>query len=135
MHYWWFYPSTTDNGALWDSATKVPTKRLWVMGNFSRFVRPGFNRIDVSGAVPSGVSVIAFQNPADDTIAIVAINANTSSTALPLFVSGTSWPSQFTPWITSNSANLVAQTAVSLTGARFSTTLVAQSVTTFVGKP
>jgi glucuronoarabinoxylan endo-1,4-beta-xylanase len=134
-HYWWFYPSTTDNAALWDSATKAPTKRLWVMGNFSRFVRPGFNRIDVSGPVPSGVSVIAFQNPADDTIAVVAINANASATALPLFVSGTSWPSQVTPWVTSNSANLVAQGAVSLTGARFSTMLVAQSVTTFVGKP
>ena len=105
------------------------------MGNFSRFVRPGYSRIDVSGPVPSGVSVIAFQNPADDTIAIVAINANTSSTALPLFVSGTSWPAQVTPWLTSSSANLVAQTAVSLTGARFSTMLVAQSVTTFVGKP
>ncbi len=134
-HYWWFYPATTDNAALWDSATKAPTKRLWVMGNFSRFVRPGYSRIDVSGPVPSGVSVIAFQNPADDTIAIVAINANTSSTALPLFVSGTSWPAQVTPWLTSSSANLVAQTAVSLTGARFSTMLVAQSVTTFVGKP
>ena len=134
-HYWWIYPSTTDNGALWDSATKGPTKRLWVMGNFSRFVRPGFDRIDVSGPVPSGVSVIAFRNAADDTIAIVAINANTSSTALPLFVSGTSWPGQVTPWLTSNDDNLVAQTAVSLTGARFSTTLVAQSVTTFVGKP
>jgi glucuronoarabinoxylan endo-1,4-beta-xylanase len=134
-HYWWFYPAGAGNGALWDFTTNAPTKRLWVMGNFSRFARPGYNRIDVSGPVPAGVSVIAFGNTADNTVAIVAINENTGSTALPLFVSGTEWPGQVVPWLTSSSANLASQTALAVTGARFSATLAGQSVTTFVGKP
>jgi len=135
-HYWWFYPSASgDNQGLWDYATKMPTKRLWVMGNFSRFVRPGFDRVDVSGTLPSGVSVIAFQNPSDATIAIVAINKNTSQTTIPLFVAGTQWPAQVVPWVTSPSDDLVAQAAITVDGANFSATLAAQSVTTFVGSP
>jgi glucuronoarabinoxylan endo-1,4-beta-xylanase len=132
-HYWWFFGGSTGNAGLWN--VNSPTKRLWVMGNFSRFVRPGFYRIDVSGPVPSGVSVIAFQNPADNTIAIVAVNTNTGSTSVPLFVSGMAWPAQVTPWVTSASADLVSQAAVTVSGARFSATLAAKSVTTFVGKP
>jgi glucuronoarabinoxylan endo-1,4-beta-xylanase len=132
-HYWWFFGDATGNGGLWSANS--PTKRLWVMGNFSRFVRPGFYRVDVSGPVPSGVSVIAFQNPADNTIAVVAINTNTGSTTLPLFVSGMAWPAQVTPWVTSASNDLASQTAVPVSAARFSASLAAESVTTFVGKP
>jgi glucuronoarabinoxylan endo-1,4-beta-xylanase len=134
-HYWWFYPASNDNGALWDYSSKKPSKRLWVMGNFSRFVRPGFSRIDVSGSKPSGVSVAAFLNPADATVAIVAINTNTSTATLPIFVAGTQWPAQVTPWVTSSSADLASQSAITVTGANFSAVLAAQSVTTFVGAP
>jgi glucuronoarabinoxylan endo-1,4-beta-xylanase len=105
------------------------------MGNFSRFVRPGFYRIDVSGTLPSGVSVIAFQNQSDATTAIVAINTNTTQATVPLFVAGTQWPGQVVPWVTSPSDDLVAQTAITVSGANFTATLAAQSVTTFVGSP
>lgn len=134
-HYWWVYPGSNDNGALWDYTSKQPTKRLWVMGNFSRFVRPDFYRVDVTGPVPSGISVVAFQNPADATVAVVAINTNTSSTTVPFFVAGTQWPAQVTPWVTSDSENLGSHPAITVTGANFSATLGGQSVTTFVGHP
>ncbi len=134
-HYWWFY--STGRGGLWDSTTTpaTPTKRLWVMGNFSRFVRPGYYRIDVSGTAPAGVSVIAFQDPASANVAIVAINTNTSATTLPLFVAGTQWPAQVVPWVTSNTDSLAAQPAIAVSGGNFSASLAAQSVTTFVGSP
>jgi glucuronoarabinoxylan endo-1,4-beta-xylanase len=134
-HYWWIYPNGSGNGALWDNGTKQPAQRLWVMGNFSRFARPGFYRVDASGPVPSGVSVIGFQNPSDNTIVVVAINTNTAPTAISLFVSGVEWPAQVTPWLTASGTNLVAQASIPLSGARFSATLAGQSVTTFVGKP
>jgi glucuronoarabinoxylan endo-1,4-beta-xylanase len=136
-HHWWVYPGANDNSGLFDdSSPHKPTKRLYVMGNFARFVRPGYNRIDVTTThVPSGVSVIAFANAADNTTVIVAINPNTASATVPLFVGGTEWPAQVTPWVTSSSATLASQTSIPLTGARFSATLAAQSVTTFVGKP
>jgi glucuronoarabinoxylan endo-1,4-beta-xylanase len=134
-HYWWFYPTGPGNGGLWDMATKTWAKRLWVMGNFSRFVRPGFSRIDVAGSKPSsGVSVIAFQNPSDRTLAIVAINTG-GATTVPLFVQGSSWPAQVVPWVTSASDNLASGTAITVTSGNFVASLTAQSVTTFVGKP
>jgi glucuronoarabinoxylan endo-1,4-beta-xylanase len=134
-HYWWVYPGAAGNSALWDYTTKQPTKRLWVMGNFSRFVRPGYQRVDVTGAAPSGVTVVAFENPADATIAIVASNSNTTATMLPLFVAGHAWPAQVVPYVTSSSANLAAQTALTVSDGNVSATLAAQSVTTFVGQP
>jgi glucuronoarabinoxylan endo-1,4-beta-xylanase len=133
-HYWWVYPSTTDNGALWDKATALPSKRLWVEGNFARFVRPGFVRVGTAGTAPAGVLVSAYRNPASGAVAIVAINNNTTATDLPVFVSG-AISCTVTPWVTSPTDQLAARGAVSVTGSRFTYTLDAQSVTTFAGTP
>ena len=78
-HYWWVYPSTADNGALWDKGTSAASKRLWVEGNYARFVRPGFQRVGTSGTAPSGVLLSAYTNPADGTVVVVAINNNTTA--------------------------------------------------------
>jgi glucuronoarabinoxylan endo-1,4-beta-xylanase len=132
-HYWWVYPAGTDNGALWDKGTGQPSKRLWVMGNYSRFARPGFKRIGTSGTVPSGVLLTAFVNPTDGTVVVVAANKNTSTTNLSLFVSGDA-PCSFTPFATTSSDSLAAKSAISVSGGRFTATLAPQSVTSFVGK-
>ena len=47
------------------------TKRFWVFANFSRFVRPGAVRHDVTG-VPRGVRALAFSSPHGWTV--IAIN-------------------------------------------------------------
>jgi glucuronoarabinoxylan endo-1,4-beta-xylanase len=136
-HYWWLVSDNPDNEGLLlqGGDTTNPPLRVYTVGNFSKFVRPGYQRIDVSGPVPSGVQVVAFRNPADATTVVVAINSNTSTTTLPLFVGGTAWPSQVTPQVTSSTDKLAAKTALPLTAARVSATLGAQTVTTFVGKP
>jgi glucuronoarabinoxylan endo-1,4-beta-xylanase len=134
-HYWWVYTTGTDNGALWDTASGQASKRLWVMGNFSRFVRPGYFRVDVSGATVSGVTVLGFTNPADNTTVIVAVNNNTATTSVPLFVSGTEWPASVSSYVTSSAGNLVPGSATPLTTGHFTASLSGQSVTTFVGKP
>jgi glucuronoarabinoxylan endo-1,4-beta-xylanase len=133
-HYWWVYPASANNGALWDFNTKQATKRLWVEGNFARFVRPGFVRVGTAGTAPAGVLLSAYTNPADGTVAVVAINNNTGATPLSLFVSGAA-PCSLTPWVTAATDTLAAKTAVSVSGSRVSVTLGAQSVTTLVGKP
>jgi glucuronoarabinoxylan endo-1,4-beta-xylanase len=130
-HYWWLRNDDNGNGGLISSSGA--SKRLWVMGNFSRFVRPGFQRVGTSGKLPTGVTLSAYRNPSDGTLAIVAINANTSTATLPVFVSG-AVPCSLTPWVTSPSDDLVAKTPISVSGSRFTATLAAQSVTTFVGK-
>jgi glucuronoarabinoxylan endo-1,4-beta-xylanase len=133
-HIWWLYNASGNGGCLYDTTNKVWTKRLWALGNYARFVRPGYMRVSTSGTAPSGVLVSAYQNPADGTLAVVAINSNTSATPISLYVSGVV-PCSITPWVTSAADNLASKTALTVSNARFSATLDAQSVTTFVGKP
>jgi glucuronoarabinoxylan endo-1,4-beta-xylanase len=133
-HIWWLYEGSGGGGSLYDTTTKVWTKRLWVLGNFSRFVRPGYMRVDTSGTVPANVMISAYINPKNDALAIVAINNNTSPTDVSFYVSANA-PCSLTPYETSATDDLTPLTAVSVTASRVSVTLDAQSVTTFVGTP
>jgi glucuronoarabinoxylan endo-1,4-beta-xylanase len=133
-HIWWLYNASGNGGFLFDTTNKVWSKRLWVLGNYSRFVRPGFRRVATSGTVPSGVLLSAYTNSADGTVAVVAVNNNTSATALSVFITGAA-PCSMTPYVTSSSDNLAAKSAVTISESRLTATLGAQSVTTFVGKP
>jgi glucuronoarabinoxylan endo-1,4-beta-xylanase len=132
-HYWWLYCSN-NSGCLYDTGTKVWTKRLWAMGNFSRFVRPGWKRVTTSGAAPSGVLVSAYINPANNALSIVAINNNTSSKTVSFYVSGNA-PCSLTPYETSASTSLGQGSPVTVSQSRVTVTLTSQSVTTFVGTP
>ncbi len=131
-HYWWLWAGGTSG--LYDTTSNVWRKALWVIGNFSRFARPGYMRVSSSGTPPTGVAVSAYINPSSHALVIVAINTNTSSTNLPLYISG-SPPCTLIPWETSASKNLVAGSRVTLANSRVSLTLTGQSVTTFVGMP
>jgi glucuronoarabinoxylan endo-1,4-beta-xylanase len=129
-HYWW-------TESLLPKGASNPPPQLYAIGNFSKFVRPGYYRVDVTGApTPSGSTplVVAFTNPADATVAIVVVNGG-GAQQVSFFVSGTAWPASVTPFVTSASSNLAAGSVIPLSGARFSASLAAQSVTTFVGKP
>jgi glucuronoarabinoxylan endo-1,4-beta-xylanase len=133
-HLWWVYNASGNGGCLYDTSTNTWTKRLWVMGNYARFVRPGYMRVSTSGTVPSGVLLTAYTNPADGTVAVVAVNNNASATPLSLFISG-AVPCTMTPWVTSATDSLVSKSAITVSNARLTATLDATSVTTFVGKP
>jgi glucuronoarabinoxylan endo-1,4-beta-xylanase len=125
-HYWWTQAFMDGGNA------NSPPKRVYAMGNFSKFVRPGYVRVGVAGA-PSSIQIVPFMSPTDGTLAIVALNSGTSAQAVSFFVSGPAWPSKVTPYITSASANLAADMAISVAGGRFSGSLAPQSITTFVG--
>jgi len=133
-HHWWVYNASGNGGNLFDTTTNVWTKRLWVMGNFSRFVRPGFKRVSTSGTPPSKVLISAYTHEADGTVSIVAINSGTSSANVSLFITGAT-PCKFTPYVTSSSDDLAPKADVTVSASRFTAALEAQSVTTFVGKP
>jgi glucuronoarabinoxylan endo-1,4-beta-xylanase len=76
----------------------------------------------------------AFSNFSDGTVAIVVVNGG-SAQSVSFFVAGTAWPASVTPYVTTSSSKLAAGTDISVTAGRFSASLTAQSVTTFVGKP
>ena len=132
-HYWWLYCSN-NSGCLYDTGTKVWAKRLWVMGNFSRFVRPGWKRVSTSGTPPSGVLVSAYLDPTSNALSIVAINSNTSPSNVSFYVTGGP-PCSLTPYETSASKDLGEGASVKVAESRVTVALAAQSVTTFVGRP
>jgi O-glycosyl hydrolase len=69
-----------------DGVTKIfTTKRFYVLGQFSRFVRPGALRHEVSG-LPKGVHALAFSS--DDGWTIVTWNETTSSARYGLQLPG-----------------------------------------------
>lgn len=125
--YWWT-PEFMNGGS-----TSSPPKRVYAMGNFSKFVRPGYVRVGITGA-PSSVQIVPFMNPADGTFAIVALNSGSSAVNASFFVSGAGWPGTVTPYVTSASSNLAAGTDITVTAGRFSGSIGGQSITTFVGK-
>ena len=58
------------------------TKRLWALGNFSRFIRPGFVRVDTGvDAAASPLRVSAWSSDGADKVVVVIINAG--QTAAP----------------------------------------------------
>lgn len=130
-HFWWVYPSTTDNGALWDKATNKASKRLWVMGNFSRFVRPGYVRIGTTGTPATGVTLTAYSSDSAGKLVLVVANTNTSAVSQDFSVARAA-VTGMTPWVTDASRSLVAGTKTPVTGNAFSYSLPAKSVSTLV---
>jgi glucuronoarabinoxylan endo-1,4-beta-xylanase len=131
-HWWSITAGGTDNEGLYGTDPNTPAKRLWAIGNYSRFVRPGFLRIDATATPQAGVLVSAYKQTTSGDFAIVVINRNASSVSQEFSLAGFT-SSAVTPWITSASLNLTQQSNVSVSANSFSFTLPADSITTFVG--
>jgi glucuronoarabinoxylan endo-1,4-beta-xylanase len=135
--YWWGACYKTNNGEGlirmdMNAKTYSADKRLYTIGNFSRFVRPGWNRIDATASPASNVSISAYKESSSGKFAIVAINQNGSSQDINFNLSGFNCGS-ITPYRTSGSENLAQLSAVSASSGSFTYTLTANSVTSFVG--
>ena len=115
-------------------ATFVTNMSLWIIGNYSRFVRPGYQRVGTSGKILSNLLLSAYKNPTDDTVVDVASNSGAAGADLSVFITG-AVPCTLTPYVTSSSDSLAAKSSVTVSGSRFTFSLGGQSVTTFVGKP
>jgi glucuronoarabinoxylan endo-1,4-beta-xylanase len=107
-------------------------KRGYTFGNWSKFVRPGFLRLNASDNPNTGVFTEAYRDGANH-LAIIAIN----TTAMPInqkFIVNGNTLSSVTPWVTSPdpSDNLAAKSPLTPTNGNFTYTLPAQSVVTFV---
>lgn len=79
-HYWWLNCLNDDNEGLTGRKGDFQlTKRLFALGHYARFVRPGWVRIGVDGNV-SGVLVTAFKNPASGDFAVIVANSGAATT-------------------------------------------------------
>lgn len=138
FHYWWLInrkdPLTGEGLINRPSSTSYSVnKRLYTIGNFSRFVKPGYYRIDADSANPaSDAYVSAYKDVGSGRFAIVAINNGSSDHTVTFNLDGFS-ASSVTPYRTSKAENLAQLPAIGVSSARFTATLPAGSVTTFVG--
>ena len=101
----------------------------YAMAQFSRFVRPGYVRVDATATPATGVYLSAYSG--DGHSVIVAINTNTYATSLPVSIENQTI-SSLTPYQTTASGAVAALSAVSVSSGSFTAALPAQSITTFV---
>jgi len=127
-HYWWLTGSGT--GSIADN-TANPAKRLFTMGNYSRFVRPGYYRIGVTNNAFTSIS--AYKDTNSGRFAIVAINP-AFTTVTQVFNLASFTATSVTPWITSSNLSLASQSAIGVVNSSFSYALPAMSVVTFAGQ-
>jgi glucuronoarabinoxylan endo-1,4-beta-xylanase len=133
--YWWFLlPQSVNSGeALLANDTGTVPLRTYVIGQYARFIRPGYFRIDATHKPQAGVSVSAYQNKPGGNLAIVATNYTGSPVNQTFNVVNAPTFSSVTPYITSATQSIQAQAAQSVSSNSFTYTLPADSVTTFVG--
>ena len=77
------------------------TKKGYVMSQFSRFIRPGFYRVETEVApYLSGIDVTAYRDPSSPKIVLVAINYNSAQTEKAFRLGDEIGSSNFTPYTT-----------------------------------
>jgi glucuronoarabinoxylan endo-1,4-beta-xylanase len=134
-HYWWLMPSGTTSGygslALPQDNTTLAL-RAWALGNWSRFVRPGYVRVAATETPQEYVSITAFTDTVSGRVVVVAINQAAYAVEQDFTISGGT-ATDLTPWVTSATQKLQAQSPIAAVDGTFSTTLPAQSITSFVG--
>jgi len=132
LWWWWSAYGTDDNeGLLLKNGTD--TKRRWTLGNYSKFIRPGYTRVDITAGPSADVLLSAFKGP-DGTVVVVAINKGAAAASFPISITGGTAPATVTPWVTSATDNLASKTAIPVTAGSFTAALASMTVTTFVGK-
>jgi glucuronoarabinoxylan endo-1,4-beta-xylanase len=119
----------TDNSALTDYNGNIPL-RAYVTGNWSKFVRPGWQRVGVTNG--GSLLVTAFQSADSSQSAVVVVNTG-SADSTAVFDVGTQMGTSVVPWITSSTQSLAQQTSVPISNGLLTYTVPADSVVTFVG--
>jgi glucuronoarabinoxylan endo-1,4-beta-xylanase len=131
-HSWYMNPyPTTGNDGLTDGTNL--TRRAWVIGNWSRFVRPGYLRVQATPSPQASVSVSAFSDPATGRLVVVLVNQKTRDLQQAISVGNGLAPASFAVWTTSEAVALenTGSPTISADGT-FTVALPAQSVTTLV---
>jgi O-glycosyl hydrolase len=130
---WWWSTTkvTVDEEALqcFDGTWR---KLAWVIGQYSKFVRPGFYRI-ATDAPNDGVPVLisAYKEESTGNFAIVVLNQG-GATSLKVSFNGCE-PEKVTPYTTTDAANIEKGSDIAVSGGSFNASLPGLSATTFIG--
>jgi glucuronoarabinoxylan endo-1,4-beta-xylanase len=130
-HYWWLISANPDNEGLTDT-NAIPAKRMYVLGQYSRFVRPDFYRMGLNNYNPYAVLASAYSDSKSGKFAIVVANTNAND-VFQSFSFTNLETTLVTPWITSSNYSLTAQPSIAVTNSVFTYTIPGMSVVTFEG--
>jgi len=125
-HYWWLTGGGT--GSIADN-TANPARRLFVLGNYSKFVRPNFYR--VGGTNTSLGLVSAYKDSGSTNFVIVAANPNNCTINQTLGLSNFPAATRLLPWVTSGTLALANQPVINVTNGVFNWQLPPWTVVTF----
>lgn len=106
------------------------SKRGYMMAHFSKFIRPGYVRVDATENPTNNVYVSAYKGTGK--VVIVAINKGTSQVNQRFNIQKGS-ASKVSSWVTTASKNIAKSADTNVVNGSFTASLPAQSVTTFVG--
>ena len=103
-------------------------KRGYVMSQFARFIRSDYTRIDATANPQTSVYVTAYTNGTKVVIVVV----NTGSSMEQIFSIRNGGVPAVTPYVTSSTKNCVRENDIAVSNGKFSLSLDALSITTFV---
>jgi glucuronoarabinoxylan endo-1,4-beta-xylanase len=134
--YWWALAVNGSNEGLISGDTTNDTiqvpKRLYVIGQFSRFIRPG-SVVLASTSSDSTLQVTAVR-PATGSVAVVFANTGRNSHTVTVNLPGlSSPPASLTPYRTSATENQAQLSPVTVSSGSFTITIPAKTVVTVVG--
>lgn len=123
---WWYirrqYGPMKEDGTI--------SKRGYNMAHFSKFVRPGYVRVDATKNPDTNVHVSAYKG--NNKVVIVAINRGDSAVNQN-FVLQNGRAGTLSRWITDANRNMASEATLNASSGSFYAHLPARSVTTFVG--
>ena len=134
--YWWVMTLNNDNQGLINAnistdSFQVP-KRLYVVGQFSRFIRP--NSVLLLSTSSDATLQVTAVRPASGAVAVVLANTGKTSHTITVNLSGLSNPpASVTPYRTSATENQAQLSALGVFSGAFTITVPAKSVVTVVG--
>ena len=109
----------------------TPNKMLWTLGNFSRFIRPGYVRVALDGADDlDTLAAMAFISPEGDRLVAVFVNSAFEDSPVELSLPR-AWKKKMTS-VTSYRTDARHDLARTVTGEGCSHTIGARGVTTVV---
>jgi glucuronoarabinoxylan endo-1,4-beta-xylanase len=136
---WFYWRATTiynDNGGLifvdlTAHTYRIP-KRVYAIGHFSRFMRPGSVVVSAS-STDSGLKLAAVRSATGTAVVVLLNSTKTAKTTNIVLQNLATLPASVTPYRTSATENQLALSPIAVTGNTITMTVPAQSIVTVVG--
>jgi glucuronoarabinoxylan endo-1,4-beta-xylanase len=126
FHYWWLISETS--AGLVKAGELTP--QAYGLAHFSKFIRPGFVRVDMPATPRTGVFTSAYLEPESGRTVIVLVNETDVDLEWSFRIDGDALAT-VAPWVTSASENLAPQPPFAFSNP-FGYTFAAKSITTLV---